>query len=347
MPLDSTEHALVGHLDLLCCPGCSGNIEQDAQGLVCAECGHQFASEDGVPKLFWPNEWDPSADDVTERMKAFYEETPFPDYDDFDSVGSLIQKARQGRFAKLLDDQVPAGTRIIECGCGTGQLSSFLSIANRTVFGADMCLNSLRLGNNFREQNNLKNVRYLQMNLFRPCFKPGIFDLVISNGVLHHTSDPFGAFESISRLVKPGGYVLIGLYHSYGRLITDFRRMAFNLTGDRLTGLDPNLRDGGFGKAKKRAWFMDQYKNPHESKHTIGETLGWLKKIDFDFVSSVPRSRPFQPFSDDDRLFKREQPGNWLARLMVETGMIFRGSREGGFFVVTAQRPRTRGPGSP
>ena len=64
-------------------------------------------------------------------MKSFYEETPFPNYDDFDSVGSLIEKARQGRFAKLLDDQVPPGTRILECGCGTGQLTNFLSIANR------------------------------------------------------------------------------------------------------------------------------------------------------------------------------------------------------------------------
>jgi hypothetical protein len=88
---------------------------------------------------------------------------------------------------------------------------------------------------------------------------------------------------------------------------------------------------------------MDQYKNPHESKHTIGEVMNWLKEIEFDFVSSVPRSKPFQPFPDEDRLFRREEPGNWFERLMVETGMIFRGSREGGFFVVAAQRPRDGG----
>ena len=340
-------HPLADHLALLCCPGCGADLHTDGEHLVCSGCRHRFTSENGVPQLFWPNEWGDRSEDVTERMKSFYEETPFPDYDDFDSVASLIQKAREGRFAKLLDDQVPPGTRLLECGCGTGQLSSFLSVSNRTVFGSDMCMNSLRLGERFRGENNLENLHFLQMNLFKPCFKPDTFDLVISNGVLHHTSDPFAAFQSICRLVRPGGYVLVGLYHRYGRLITDFRRLVFSLTRDRFTFLDPNLRRGGFGSAKRAAWFMDQYKNPHESKHTIGEVLGWLRKVGFEFVTSVPRSKPFRAFSDSDQLFRPERPGNWLDRLMVETGMIFRGSREGGFFIVTARRPRgssTRGP---
>ena len=72
-------------------------------------------------------------------MREFYEETPFPDYEDFDSASTLVRKARQGRFAKLLDDQLPPGARVLEAGCGTGQLTNFLSVANRSVFGADLC----------------------------------------------------------------------------------------------------------------------------------------------------------------------------------------------------------------
>ena len=48
-------------------------------------------------------------DDVTTTVKSFYEETPFPNYDDFDNVGWLVEKARKGVFAKLLDDQIPFG----------------------------------------------------------------------------------------------------------------------------------------------------------------------------------------------------------------------------------------------
>ena len=338
----TTAPAAVDDLDeivpQLRCPACGARLSRDAGALACTGCRHRFQVTDGIPMLFWPNEWEAGAADVTETVKSFYEETPFPNYDDFDSVGSLIAKARQGRFAKLLDDQVPPGTKILECGCGTGQLTNFLSIANRTVFGTDICLNSLRLGRAFQQQSHLANAHFVQMNLFRPVFPPESFDLVVSNGVLHHTSDPFRAFASIAKLVKPGGYILVGLYHRYGRLITDFRRQVFRFTRDRLTFLDPNLRQDGFAAAKRRAWFMDQYKHPHESKHTIGEVLGWLRETGFRFVTSVPRSKPFQPFGDGDSLFRPETPGGAIERLMVELGMIARGSREGGFFVVTARK---------
>lgn len=328
------------HREILCCPGCREVLDLGDEAVRCSGCGQEFAVTDGIPQLFWPNEWEAGRKDVTESIREFYEQTPFPNYDEFDSVASLAQKARQGMFAKLLDEQVPAGARIIECGCGTGQLSNFLSIANRTVFGADLCLNSLRLGQDFKQRNGLSRVHFLQMNLFRPAFQPGSFDLVISNGVLHHTADPFLAYETISRLVRPGGFVLVGLYHRWGRLITDFRRMVFNATGNRFTALDPNLRAGGFRQAKWKAWFMDQYKNPHESKHTIGEVIGWLRKTGFEFVTSLPRTRAFQPFTERDSLFKSEKPGGLLERALVELGMIRSGSREGGFFIVIGRKPR-------
>lgn len=331
-------------LELLRCPSCGADLAASADGLLCAGCGQAFGDADGIPQLYWPTEWDGDRSDVTDEIRAFYEETPFPNYDEFDSVGSLVSKARRGIFAKLLDDQIPAGARILECGCGTGQLTNFLSIANRTAIGADICLNSLKLANGFKQQNGLARAHFLQMNLFRPVLKPGSFDLVISNGVLHHTSDPFLGFRTISTLVKPGGYVLIGLYHRYGRLITDFRRHLFRLSGDRFTFLDPNLRADGFAaEAKRRAWFMDQYKNPHESKHTIGEVLGWLDEIGFDFVKSVPRSKPFHPISDEERLFEPEAPGNAFERTLVELGMIRSGSREGGFFTVIGRRRAAAG----
>jgi len=330
---------LQGYVGMLQCPRCRGDLAVVDGGLRCAGCAQRFGVEDGIPLLFWPNEWEEGRGDVTEIVRAFYEETPFPNYDEFDSVASLAQKARQGIFARLLDEQVPPAVRILECGCGTGQLSNFLSIANRTVFATDMCLNSLGLGRAFARKHQLERVHFVQMNLFRPVFKPGSFHLVISNGVLHHTSDPFLAFRSISELVRPGGYILVGLYHRYGRLITDTRRLLFRLAGDRFKRLDPNLRREESSTAKRQAWFADQYKHPHESKHTIGETLEWIERIGFRFVKSIPVSKPFHTFTPDEALFRADEPGNLLERLLVELGMVFKGSREGGFFVVIAQRP--------
>src|SRR6185436_2779708 len=174
-------------------------------------------------------------------------------------------------------------------------------------------LNSLKLAQHFKEKNRLSRAHFIQMNLFRPCFRQGSFDLVISNGVLHHTSDPAMGFQSIAKLVKPNGYIIIGLYHKWGRLTTDIRRGIFGVTGDRLQFLDLKMMQET-GDARKTAWFMDQYKNPHESKHTIGEVLGWLKAAGFSFVTSIPRLSFFDRYGNPKRLFTREEPTPWLHR---------------------------------
>ncbi|MBL9115699.1 MAG: methyltransferase domain-containing protein [Verrucomicrobiaceae bacterium] len=333
---------LQNHLDIMCCPACSGSLEVKVEGIVkCAgTCGHEYPITDGLPQLFMPNDWAPGQADITEKMKAFYEKTPFPNYDDFDSVGSLMEKARRGIFAKLLDDQLPFGARVIECGCGTGQLSNFLAIANRQVIGADMCMHSLSLGNQFRNKHGIHRAGFLQMNLFRPCFKPGSFDVVISNGVLHHTSDCHKAFDTISTLVKPGGYLIVGLYHWYGRLWTDTRRHIFNLTNNRLKWLDWRLTNRSVSDAKKEAWFQDQYKNPYETKHTIGEVAEWVKQINFEYISSIPKSTIPSDISPDHKLFQPARLGGPLERFLVESAMIVNGGKEGGFFIVIARRPK-------
>lgn len=330
------------HVKLLACPKCGSHLQRDGEQLECGACRETFPITDDIPMLFWPDDSAGMDGDVTRIVKEFYEETPFPDYDDFDSVASLAEKARRGIFARMLDEQLPPGVRILECGCGTGQLSNFLSIANRTVFASDMCENSLRLGQRFAREHQLHRVVFLQMNLLRPVFQPESFDLLISNGVLLTCSDPFRAFESIGRLVKPGGYILIGLYHKYGRLITDARRLLFRLTGDRFLSLDPNLRNKELSSAKKRAWFADQYKHPHETKHTIGEAIRWMEETGFHFIRSIPRSKPFRPLSESERLFEPEEPGNAFERFLVEFGMFFTGSREGGFFTVIGRKVASR-----
>ena len=334
------------NIDILCCPRCRGQLELKANCLHCTSCYQDYPIQDNIPQLFWPNECDPSEQDVTEKIKSFYERNPFPNYDDFDDIASLIEKARKGLFAKLLDDQIPFGVRVLDCGCGTGQLTNFLSIANRTVIGTDMCLNSLKMGQKFKEKNSLKRAFFYQMNLFRPCLKPESFDLVVSTGVLHHTSDPFLAFKTISRLVKPNGYIMVGLYHKYGRLITDIRRRIFHITRDRFKFLDRRIVNKNISPAKRDAWFMDQYKNPHESKHTIGEVLSWLDENGYTFVNSIPKTKLFRGFGESERLFNPDRLGNLLERFLVDIGMSFKGGREGGFFVVIAKRSeKCFGPG--
>jgi SAM-dependent methyltransferase len=180
----------------------------------------------------------------------------------------------------------------------------------------------------------------MQMNLFRPAFAPGQFDVVLCNGVLHHTADPYGGFRSIASLVKPGGFIVIGLYNIYGRLFTDFRRQIFKLIGGRAKWVDPILRQPGMSGEKRRAWFADQYQHPHESKHTFGEVLQWFDETGFDFIRGIPALRPDDDGLDGLSLFDRQSPGTPLEHGIVQaTQIVAAGQREGGFFIMIGRKP--------
>jgi 2-polyprenyl-3-methyl-5-hydroxy-6-metoxy-1,4-benzoquinol methylase len=294
--------------------------------------------QDGIPQLFWQNDWPADKPDVTSAMQAFYEKTPFPNYDEFDSAEALRLKARRGVFAKLLDEQIRHGSSILEVGCGTGQLSNFLGMTwGRTIFGADACLHSLQLAENFRRENDIKGVKFVQMNLFRPVFPPEAFDFVICNGVLHHTSDPYLGFQTIAKLVKPGGFILIGLYNKYSRLATDFRRWLFKVSGDRMQFLDAQIRDRAANAGRKQAWFLDQYKNPHESKHTFAELQGWFQNNGFTFMNSIPKAQG-EAFAADEKLFEPHDPGTTFQHFLAQAGETLVGGRDGGFFIMIGKR---------
>ena len=113
--------------------------------------GRTYPVEEGIPRLFVPTDLDElEGRDVTDMVKQFYEKTPFPNYDDQDSVRSLIDKARERLYARALDAAIPSNASVLEVGCGTGQLTNFLGITCRSVVGTDLCLNSLRLADGFR-----------------------------------------------------------------------------------------------------------------------------------------------------------------------------------------------------
>ena len=50
-----------------------------------AVTGVRYPVIDGIPRLFVPTEGLVQGQDVTEIVKQFYEQTPFPNYDDLDN----------------------------------------------------------------------------------------------------------------------------------------------------------------------------------------------------------------------------------------------------------------------
>jgi hypothetical protein len=132
---------------------------------------------------------------------------------------------------------------------------------------------------------------------------------------------------------------VIGLYNSLGRLPILLRRALMRIGGERLAVLDPRLRSAEVGSAQKRSWLMDQYRHPHESRHSFAEVLRWFEAVGLEFVGSLPGPRPFESFDPDRRLFEPTAKPSALEARLVEVGMLCRGGREGGLFVTIGRKP--------
>jgi SAM-dependent methyltransferase len=216
-------------------------------------------------------------------------------------------------------------------------MSNFLGMGwGRTVIGTDLCMNSLKLAKGFRDRFSINNAHFAQINLFKPPFPEASFDVVLSNGVLHHTSDCAGAFRSIAPLVKPGGFIIVGLYNWLGRLPTLWRRWLIETCGQFAGFLDHRLRDQR-ETLRREAWFRDQYRHPHETKHSVDEVLTWFDDTGFDFASCVPTLGDTE-FTDELRLFEPHSPGRYLDRLSTELEMLLTGGADGGLYIMIGRK---------
>ena len=275
---------------------------------------------------------------VGRKVRTFYEACSFPGYEEMETPFDLTEKATKGIYAKLLDEQLPWTARILDAGCGTGQLVNFLSIMNRRVTGIDLSYNSLKKGYEFKTRFKLNSARFVQMDLFQLACRGETFDYVFSNGVLHHTADARLAFQNLCHLVKTNGFIIVGLYNRYGRLLLNARKLIFRLTGSRLLWLDCFLRQRSLGEDKKRIWFLDQYRHPHEETWSVDDVLQWFNSNGIEYVNSIPKINPGERLTLDERLFEPHAPGTRFDHFLSQLGWIFTKGREGGFFILIGRK---------
>jgi len=303
----------------------SDAIELAEGGLRSTTSGRQFPNVGGVPSL-WGGEVE--NDDVRERVQDFYEANPFPSYEGLEEYGELVNKGRNNPFTVELLKAIGYNKLVLECGCGTGQLSHYLQLNNNHVLGIDMTLNSLALAIEHRLRNRLVRSSFAQMNIFDLAIKDESFDVVISHGVLHHTHDARRAFACVARKVKPGGIVMVGLYNSYARIMTWLRSKLVRTFGNRIDYVVRNqIRD----ERKANIWIQDQYFNPHETWHSIGEVQSWFDENGIEFLNCFPRILGSSG-EDDPDFFATSDPGTRYQRVITQLSWLGTIAREGSLF---------------
>ena len=280
-------------------PNASGDstITLDGDVLRCSETGETFPIIDGIPSLFAPSPGE--GQEITAKVRSFYEENPFPNYEGLEEFGELVSKGHANSFSKNLLDAVGYNKTILECGCGTGQLS-----------------------------------HYLQLNIFNLAIKDNSFDVVISHGVLHHTFDARRAFGQIVKKLKPGGIVMVGLYNNPARLPTLIRSKLIGLFGPNI---DFVVRNRIRNKRKAETWIADQYYNPHETWHSIDEVMDWFRENDISYANCSPAIMGTDGESAEG-LFDETSPGTRYQRAVTQLAWLGTIAREGALFDVIGKK---------
>jgi SAM-dependent methyltransferase len=277
------------------------------------------------------------ADLRTEAVRRFYERAPFPGYPPRDSLHALRTRAERNAFARLLDRSIPGDARIVEIGCGTGQMSLFLAHGDRFVVAADMTRPSLALGREAAARFGLTRVSFVQTDLRLAGLSADAFDLVYCAGVLHHTPDPRASFARIAALARPGGVIVVGLYNAFARVPSRMRRVVARATRFRFVPFDPVLRDRGGERERQEAWLRDQYRHPEEHRHTLAEVQRWFADNGVEFL----RSYPSAVFGDEPENLFTPADDNWMFEgWLAQLGWMWTLGREGGLFFTIGRRAR-------
>jgi SAM-dependent methyltransferase len=289
-----------------------------------------------------------ASDARTTTVREFYSVAPFPGYPPRDSLGSLRARAERSEFARLLDRAIPGDARVVEVGCGTGQMSIFLATAERVVIGADLTRASLELGAAAARRFGLAGsaggesrgpgVRFVETDLRRPGLREGAFDVVYSSGVLHHTPNPRASFASLARLARPGGIVVLGLYNAWARIPHRLRRVVARATRYKVVPLDPVLRDRASEPTRREAWLRDQYMHPEEHRHTTREVQKWFRENGVEYLRTYPDSLMASEPLEGDALFAPADDDwgfeNWLAQVSWMKTL----AHEGGLWITIGRR---------
>jgi SAM-dependent methyltransferase len=312
------------------CPRCFTSLA--GQASACPKCRLEYVRLGGILDTIGAKERETRAAGV----ETFYTANPFPGYAPGDDGPTLLDRSRSAPFLAALDEAIGPETTVVDCGCGTGQLASFLALSSsrRRVIGVDGCKESLMCADWFRGRADLKNIQLVRGDLFDLPLEERKFDVVISRGVVHHTPEPYRAIECVARRVAPGGILLLGYYETMGRFLHCSRRVLGRMVGRQVRFLDPILRRRDLDEDKKRIWIADQYLHPLEHILPTPKVVRVLEGLGFTWVRSVP------PATNGATLFEATPKPGPLSMFARRFGWLARGLNDpdAGLVFVVAQR---------
>jgi SAM-dependent methyltransferase len=159
-----------------------------------------------------------------EEIRAFWEAHPVAAsgigpratrYDFFRAFDNLREGEDVEPYAfsnAVHDYEGSSGKVVLDYGCGNGYVLGHYARNGATVHGVDLTEAAIRLA---RERFDLLGLEgsFVRTDGIELPFEDGMFDIACSMGVLHHVEDPTPIVAELFRVLKPGGKLVVMVYH--------------------------------------------------------------------------------------------------------------------------------------
>lgn len=160
---------------------------------------------------------------VSLAVRLQYEENPYPRWVKASPVGQSTTLAGylRAEFPNVDLGNAPMAEPpdILIAGCGTGRHS--IETARRfkgaRVLAIDLSLASLCYAKRKTRELGLKNIEYAQADILRLGAIERGFDVIEASGVLHHLAEPMAGWRVLLSLLRPRGFMRLGLYSAMAR----------------------------------------------------------------------------------------------------------------------------------
>ncbi len=161
-------------------------------------------------------------DKISSLVKSQYELNPYPRWRFINTLRTnessfdCINKEISPNFIKT--NSSDQKINILIAGCGTGlQILMRKSYINEEITAVDLSSTSIAFAQRKVNEHQMNNVRFFQMDILNLGKLNKRFDIIICTGVLHHMKNPTLGLKVLLEILKPKGFLKLGLYSNLAR----------------------------------------------------------------------------------------------------------------------------------
>lgn len=148
---------------------------------------------------------------VSEKVRDQYEVHPYPRW----------RRAGEGEpITHIGGRALPPDPKVLIAGCGTGRhaVEAALMLPSAQILAVDLSRASLAYGAlKARDLGLDHRLTFAHADILELPALGETYDLVQAVGVVHHMADPFEGARAVARMVRPGGFLSLGLYSAVAR----------------------------------------------------------------------------------------------------------------------------------